>query len=65
MKQKIGMTEVIQDSLNPEYVQAIEVDYFFEESHQFILEVFDVDDATQVNNLSKQQFVGSLQFTLH
>ena len=32
MKQQVGMTEVVMDNLNPVYVQAIEVDYFFEEA---------------------------------
>ena len=30
-KKRIGVTEVIIDSLNPEFVTEIDVDYYFEE----------------------------------
>lgn len=43
----------------------IEVDFFFENSDLFMIEVYDVDDETNINNLSKQEFIGSHQFTLH
>ena len=47
-KQRVGSTECIQDSLNPEFVQAIEVDFFFEEAQQLLVEIYDADDATQI-----------------
>jgi hypothetical protein len=47
------MTECIQDSLDPNFVQTIEVDFFFEETQKFILEVYDKDDETQITNLQK------------
>ena len=53
MKQKLGSTEIIQDSLNPQWVNAIETEFFFEESHQFVLELYDCDDGDQPANLSK------------
>ena len=61
----ISKTEVIYDSVNPDFVQAIEVDFFFENSDTYMIEVYDVDDETQLSNLSKQEFIGSHQFTLH
>lgn len=50
-KQRLGSTECIQDTLNPEFVEIIEVDFFFEETQKFVLEVYDADDATQIQNL--------------
>jgi hypothetical protein len=40
----ISKTEVIYDSASPDFVQAIEVDFFFENSDLFMIEVYDVDD---------------------
>jgi len=50
---KLGQTEMIADSLNPEFVTSIEVDYFFEESQNFLLEVYDCDNANLLHDLSK------------
>lgn len=61
----ISKTEVLYDSVNPDFVQAIEVDFFFENSDKYMIEVYDVDDENQLGNLSKQEFIGSHQFTLH
>jgi len=52
-KIKRGQTECILDNLNPEFVTAIEVDYHFEESQNFQLDVYDADDMNQLQNLSK------------
>ena len=61
----ISKTEVVYDSASPDFVQAIEVDFLFENSDLFMIEVYDVDDETNLNNLSKQEFIGSCSFTLH
>ena len=45
--QMIGKTEVIHDNLNPEFVRKILVDYHFEQSDRFKVEVYDSDDETQ------------------
>ncbi len=61
--QKIGQTEVIHDNLNPEFVKKIIVDFHFEQSENYKLEVYDSDDDTQVTqDLSKHDFIGSLEF---
>ena len=65
MKVKVGQTEMINDCLSPIFVQTIETDFFFEEQHKFLLEVYDADDGNNLNDLSKQDFIGSHQFTLH
>lgn len=48
---KIGTTELIKDSLNPVFVTTINMDYFFEEQQQLRVDVYDADDATNLNNL--------------
>ena len=44
MWQQIGMTEVIMDNLDPEWVKAFDVAYKFEEQQEFKVVVYDVDD---------------------
>lgn len=42
----LGQTEAQQDTLSPQWVTSIDVDYFFEQSQTMVVKVFDVDDAT-------------------
>ena len=44
---EIGKTEVIHDNLNPEWVKKILVDFHFEQTEKFKVEVYDSDDDTQ------------------
>jgi len=44
---------LIPESVNPNYIEKIPADFFFEESHRFLIEIYDADDGTQLNNLSK------------
>ena len=48
-----GKTECIMDNLDPTFVTAIECDFYFEEQHTFMLEVYDADDHTNLNALDK------------
>ena len=64
MKQKLGQTEVILDNLNPEFIKEIVVDYYFEMEQRFSVEVYDVDDANNVNNLRNQDYIGHYEFVL-
>ena len=64
-RQKKGQTECILDNLNPEFVTTIDVNYHFEESQNFQVDVYDADDMDQLANLQKQQLIGSASFTLH
>ena len=61
---RIGETEVIPDNLNPKWVVSIKVDYFFEKQQNFKLEIYDADDANNLQNLAKHDFVGRAEFTL-
>jgi Ca2+-dependent lipid-binding protein len=64
MRQMVGKTEVIWDNHNPDFVKAFEVDYYFEETQRFLLEVYDMDDENAPNDLSKHDFMGSTEFVL-
>lgn len=64
-KVKLGQTECIPDTCDPVFVQSIETEFFFEAQQRFLVEIYDADDATQLNNLAAQQFVGGYQFTMH
>jgi hypothetical protein len=44
IKMKIGKTECIYDNLDPQFVTSFEVDYMFEETQTFLIEVYDMDD---------------------
>jgi hypothetical protein len=61
----LGMTEVIMDNLNPEWVKDFQVPYKFEEVQYFKAIVYDVDDYDNVRNWDKHDLVGELEFTLH
>jgi len=40
------------------------VDYYFEMQQVFKVDVYDADDATQLANLAKQEYIGSFEFKL-
>lgn len=52
------------DSLNPVFVTSINIDYYFEQQQSLRVDVYDADDASQLSNLSKHDFVGSFEFQL-
>lgn len=60
LKQQVGRTECIYDNLNPDFVTSIQVDYLFEESQTFLLQAWDMDDRSQENNLSAQEYIGEV-----
>lgn len=43
----LGMTEVIKDSLNPEWIQTFDVTYKFEETNLYKLAIFSVGNESQ------------------
>lgn len=63
-KRKVGQTELIPDNLSPQFVTEIMMDYFFEVQQSMLVEVYDADDATNLANLQKQEFLGSFEFKL-
>ena len=55
-KAEIGRSEVVHDSLNPKFVKAFEVDYFFEENQTLILDIYD-EDKKGSSDLTKHDFM--------
>ena len=55
---------MLGDSLDPEWVKTIEVEYYFEAVQNFRVEVWDADDPTRLTDLSKHDYVGGFDFTL-
>lgn len=55
---------MIADSLNPEFVTEIPIDYYFELQQNITAEVYDVDDANSLHDHSKQDYVGHYDFPL-
>ena len=43
----VGKTEVIHDNLNPQFIKKMLVDYHFEQSDRYKIEVYDSDDDSQ------------------
>ena len=61
---QLGMTEFVADNLNPQFVKEILADYMFEQQQTFKIDVYDADDATQLQNFKKQELIGSVEFVL-
>lgn len=59
---EIGRTETIDNCLNPDFVKAIPVDYYFEESQKLRFEIYDVDSKSP--RLSDHDFLGRMDCTL-
>ncbi|KAM6927916.1 LOW QUALITY PROTEIN: copine-9-like [Xenentodon cancila] len=60
---EFGRTEVIDNTLNPDFVRKFVLDFFFEEKQNLRFDVYNVD--TRSSNLSKQQdFLGQIFCTL-
>ncbi|XP_052780413.1 copine-8-like isoform X2 [Mya arenaria] len=59
---EFGRTEMIKDTLNPDFVKKFVMNYFFEESQKLKFEIFDVDSPTQ--RLSAHDFLGRIECTL-
>ncbi|XP_045581544.1 copine-8 isoform X3 [Procambarus clarkii] len=59
---EVGRTEMIKDSLNPQWVRAIEVDYRFEERQILKFSVYDWDSKS--TNPDDQDSLGSVECSL-
>ncbi|XP_077090056.1 copine-8 [Siphateles boraxobius] len=53
---EFGRTEVIDNTLNPDFVRKFLLDYFFEERQNIRFDLYDVDSKS--SNLSKHDFLG-------
>lgn len=57
-----GRTEMIKNTINPEFAKVIEMDYRFEEVQKLKFSVFDIDNET--DSLGDDDFLGSMECTL-
>ncbi|XP_033644541.1 copine-8-like [Asterias rubens] len=55
-------TEMIKNSLNPDFVKKFNLTYFFEECQRLKFEIFDVDSQSQ--KLTSHDFLGKIETTL-
>uniref|UniRef100_A0A4W4ENU0 C2 domain-containing protein n=1 Tax=Electrophorus electricus TaxID=8005 RepID=A0A4W4ENU0_ELEEL len=60
--QQFGRTEVIENTLNPDFVRKFVLDYFFEEKQNLRFDVYNVDSRS--SNISKHSFLGQTFCTL-
>nr|XP_006001272.1 PREDICTED: copine-9 [Latimeria chalumnae] len=59
---EFGRTEVIDNTLNPDFVRKFVLDYFFEEKQNLRFDVYNVDSRS--SNISKHDFLGQTFCTL-
>ncbi|XP_032405454.1 copine-5b isoform X4 [Xiphophorus hellerii] len=59
---EFGRTEVIDNTLNPDFVRKYILDYFFEEKQNLRFDFYDVDSKSP--DLSKHDFLGQMFCTL-
>uniref|UniRef100_A0AAQ6AIL8 C2 domain-containing protein n=1 Tax=Amphiprion ocellaris TaxID=80972 RepID=A0AAQ6AIL8_AMPOC len=57
-----GRTEVIDNTLNPDFVRKYILDYFFEEKQNLRFDVYDIDSKSP--DLGKHDFLGQVHCTL-
>nr|XP_024002801.1 copine-9-like [Salvelinus alpinus] len=57
-----GRTEVIDNTLNPDFVRKFVLDFFFEEKQNLRFDAYNVD--TRSSNISKHDFLGQMFCTL-
>uniref|UniRef100_A0A1I7XBQ7 C2 domain-containing protein n=1 Tax=Heterorhabditis bacteriophora TaxID=37862 RepID=A0A1I7XBQ7_HETBA len=57
-----GRTEILKDSLNPEWATPININYFFEERQTLKFEIYDIDSESE--KLSSHDFLGRIQCDL-
>ncbi|KAK6045961.1 hypothetical protein COOONC_16532 [Cooperia oncophora] len=56
---RLGHTEVVWNSLDPEFARKIPCDYFFEERQKMKFEIYDVDSST--SKMEKHDYLGFME----
>ena len=59
---EVGRTEMIKNSLNPEFTKLIKMEYHFETNQKIRFDVYDVDTTT--GSLEDQDFIGTAEILL-
>eukprot|EP00049_Salpingoeca_infusionum_P010983 m.189770 g.189770 ORF g.189770 m.189770 type:complete len:526 (+) comp14800_c0_seq6:133-1710(+) len=60
---EVGRTQRIKNTENPQFPEHFDVPFFFERQQTFRVDIYD-SDARDVSDLSKHDYVGSVDFTL-
>jgi Ca2+-dependent lipid-binding protein len=60
---EIGRTEVAKNNLNPVFKKRFVVEYQFEVQQTVRVRFFDSDDIKHDSDLSKQEYLGSIEFS--
>ena len=50
--------------MDPVFVKTFTVDYYFEETQDFRIEAYDMDDESKPNDMSAHDYIGCLDFKL-
>ena len=53
------------DNLNPVWIKSFDVQYHFEQRENYKIELYDIDDKNDLDNFSKHDFVGTVNFAIH
>ena len=62
---EVGRTEIIEDSLNPEFIKTIEVVYYFEENQKFKIVAYDADEFGNENiDIRQSNYIGEAEFEI-
>lgn len=59
---EIGRTEMLKDTLNPDFAKKFILDYYFEESQKLQFQIYDVDSPN--SSLDHQDYLGGIECTL-
>lgn len=59
---EVGRTEMLKNTLNPDFAKKFVLDYYFEELQKLQFRVYDVD--SQNSSLDNQDYLGSMECTL-
>ena len=60
---EVGRTEMIKNSLNPEFTKVVRMEYHFETRQKIKFAVYDVDTSPN-DSLKDQDFIGSAEVLL-
>jgi hypothetical protein len=60
----LHLQQAIRECENPVWVEQIRVNYYFEQSQQVVLRVYDQDKKADLNQLDKHQLIGEATFLL-
>lgn len=55
---------MIADNLNPKWVTSFDVPYDFKKKQSYQLKIYDIDDPSNIEDLTRHEYMGSYDFDL-